>query len=164
MNNQHFHFDSLQATGNQVRLRNKLKAQSLMSLAVNFIDDLTLQKIQSVLENLSQEQLLRLKDFLKERRFIQGRPSDELKVLHKIAHYALHSIPGDAYLQGILNNYRQNLEYIDELKLETRHAQSDKELTSLIELIDRYNEMNLALFEDVNRYREKKYSEEVVYD
>lgn len=155
----HLYFDELSATGNKIRIKNRLKAKNLMVLAVNFIDEDTLSKIQELFLDLSPEDMEKFKTYLTNRHYLSksSKYAEERKILAKVANVALLALPSDENLQKIMNDYNKNLKIIDDLKIKATKTCDPEQLTELILTINDYNEQNIKLLEQINNYRNKKY-------
>lgn len=160
MYNNQFYFDEMQQTGNTIRMQNKIKAKNLMSLSVNFIDKETLKQIQKVFLSMTPAEMKVFKDYLNGRKYLdyKSKNSPEHQIINKISKIALMSTPKDEYLKKIYTKYNQNLNEIDNLKIQTTKTIKAKEINDLIEQIHQLNEENVQLIEQVNAYREKKAS------
>ncbi|MEW5822542.1 MAG: hypothetical protein AB1782_20280 [Cyanobacteriota bacterium] len=160
MYNQNFCLDEIEATGNKIRIQNKMKAKNVMALAVNFVDDQTLAKVQQVLLNLDEKEVDALKTYLDKRQYMKPAFQNSLgnKIVNKISRIALFSTPEDEYLQKLYSEYKDNLEMIDGLKIQSAQTTDMEEATECIQMIHIYNERNIELIEKVNAYRDKKYN------
>ncbi len=155
----HLCFDELNASGHKVRMKNKMKARNLMMLAINFLDEGTLARIQEFLAGLDPEDMARFKAYLRQRGYLaRGNEfARENKILDKIAALALTSLPEDAELQGIMRQYNENLEEIDRLKVLTTKTPEADILAELIARIHGLNEQNLGLLARIEDYRKRRY-------
>lgn len=152
------YFDEMNATGNKIRLKNKMKAKNLMLLAVSFVDEGILSKIQKIFLDLTPEEMEGLKEYLEKREYLSAGPAHstrEQKILGKVVNAALSSTPKDKYLAEIMAEYNKNLNIIDDLKVKTTKTCNVLETRELIDQINHYNDRNVDLIEKVNQYREK---------
>jgi hypothetical protein len=152
-----FYFDDMEQTGNQIRIKNKLKAKNLMALSVNFLDPDVLQQMQKIFMNLTPQEMDTFKKYLNNRDYLRNsfQNPKEQAIINKISRLALASAPKDEYLNKIMKKYNQNLEEIDRLKIETTKTIDGVKVNKLIEQIDILNDENVQLFEKVTEYREK---------
>ncbi|MFH0702851.1 MAG: hypothetical protein V2B14_04855 [bacterium] len=150
--------DEIESTGDNVRRKNKLKAKNYMSLAISFIDDYTLSKIWDILLNLPPDEMKNFKEYMKERKYLKKRINNdsEQKIINKIIGIATTSLPKDVYLRKIHEEYNKNLNKIDELKIEASKTMSCIKQTKIIAEIKEYNDRNIQLMENINKYREEK--------
>ncbi|MEW5820590.1 MAG: hypothetical protein AB1782_10400 [Cyanobacteriota bacterium] len=153
-----FYFDEMQQTGNKIRIKNKMKAKSLMALSVNFLDENVLAEVQKLFLSMTPQEMQKFKAYLNGRGYLKCglNNSPESAIINKISRIALSSVPKDDYLRSIMKKYNENLNKIDELKIQTTKIIDGEEINKLIAEIDQYNEENLTLLEKVNEYREKK--------
>lgn len=160
MYNNQFYFDEMQQTGHKIRMQNKMKAKNLMALSVNFIDKETLKQIQKVFHNMTPSEMKAFKDYLNNRKYLDfnSKHSKESQIISTISKIALMSTPKDEKLSAIYKKYNQNLNKIDDLKIQTTKTFNAKEISNLILEIDELNEENIKLIEQVNSYRENKAS------
>lgn len=155
--------DEMESTGNKIRIENKIKAKNVMALAVNFIDDDTLAKIQEVFASLEPHELDNFKTYLDKRHYMTKSFNPRLgdKIINQITRIALYSDPEDEYLNGLYNEYKKNLDIIDDYKIKSSETINIDKVTNCLNQIDAYNERNVALIEKVNEYREKKFNKKI---
>jgi len=160
MQGNQFHFQELNGNGDVVRLKRKMKARNLMVFSLNFVDDATLSKVQKVFHQLSPEDLARLKEYLNKKAYMDRAQTyaNEHRLIQKVAQIALSSVPSDPELKGIMNKFNHNLEVIDDLKKKTIEVYEADKFREIMTEIDRYNDENMTLFEQVNRFRDRKFA------
>lgn len=154
-NNQLF-FADMEQTGTKIRLKNKLKAKNLMALSVNFLDKDVLNKVQKLFLDMSPEEMKTFKQFLNGKKYLNKNlpcPKEQA-IINKICMLTLNSRPKDEYLRKIMNKYNENLNQIDELKIECTKIIDGKKVNEYIEQINELNDQNIQLYERVNAYRE----------
>jgi hypothetical protein len=155
----HFYFDEIEQTGDKIRIINKMKAKNVMALAVNFLDEKTLAKVQNIFTNLSPDELNNFRNYLDDRKYLKNDlSSKEYKIISQISRIALSSEPEDEYLKKIYTEYKKNLDRIDELKIQTTDTIDGMKVNKLIEQIDQYNDRNLELIEKVSQYKATKFA------
>jgi endonuclease III len=150
-----FFFDEMEPTGDQIRIKNKMKVKNLMALAVNFADEETLKKIQNVFLSLTPKELDDFRKFLDDRSYIrsEGQKSKEYKIITQLSRIALSAEPKDENLKKIYKEFKENLEKIDDLKIQTTKTIDGVKVNKLIEEIDIINDRNIELMEIVSKYR-----------
>jgi hypothetical protein len=158
MFNNQFFYDDMEQTGNQIRIKNKIKAKNLMTLAINFVDDDVLAEIQKVFLSMTPDEMSKFKEYLNDKKYINARFNNpkEQQIINKISRIALSAIPKDEYLRKIMEEYNDNLNKIDDLKIETTKTIDGVKVNKFIEQIDVLNDRNIELIEKVNVYRENK--------
>lgn len=148
------------STGDEIRKRNKLKAKNLMALAATFSDMDTLTKIQGIFAGMSPADMERFKRFLNNRQYVRAEfanPKD-LRIINEITKIALNTTPSDPFLNKAYKRYNENLEAIDQLKVKTVETDNNDSLDELLDDINRLNDENVALLEQVKAYSNKRFA------
>ncbi|EKE02884.1 MAG: hypothetical protein ACD_20C00317G0019 [uncultured bacterium] len=158
MNYYNYNIDEIENTGDTIRRKNKIKSKNLMNVAVSFNDEETLKKIQNVLLSLSPEEMMMFKEYLNDRKFLKrsNHKLDEQKVINKIVGIAVSSVPKDKYLKEIYEEYTNNLNIIDKIKIKTTQTTDCRELNMLIEKLDEFNNRNVELLNMINNREDEK--------
>jgi hypothetical protein len=150
--------ESFDVAGLKLNHINRTIAKNIMTLAMNLLDQKTLDKIQSLFLSLTADELKRLKNYLdykkyKDRSFI-GTP--EHKIIKEISKIVLFTRTEDKHLKGLMDEYKGNLIIIDELKARTTQTNSPKKLKRLFNAIDSINKRNQELIEEVGNYNKRR--------
>ena len=156
MFNQCFQFDELQATGNKVRIMNKMKMKNTMAMAVNFADPTIIARLQKVLNSMTPGDFNKFKQYLKDRKYLKqtfGRVSSEDSIINKMCQILLNSEPQDPYLKRVYNEFKENLNIIDEFKIACTQTNDLTQVADFIEIINQYNDRNAELFGLIQNYQ-----------
>lgn len=150
--------DQFDETGDRVRIQNKMKAQNLMALSISFADQDTLKRIQKVFHSLPPNEIASFKKFLDNRQYLSRTQLNSkcTQILNKLCKIALMTEPRNLTLRKIHNEYNNNLEAIDKMKISATQTKDFDEIDDLIESINNLNDRNIQLFEEVNKYSQRQ--------
>jgi hypothetical protein len=158
--NNNYCFEEIEQTGDTIRRKNNIKMKNLLSLAVNFIDKETLEKIKEVVIALDPEEIIEFKSYLREKGYLKKGNKDNKSqgVINKIAQIAITSIPKDKTLKEFYVDYNKNLNGIDRLKQAMKNTKDPENLNKMLSILNELSDRNVKIMEKINEYRVKLFN------